>query len=176
MAAAVAPGAWPAYAQSMPTPVIAVIDVASVERKSLAWESLRSQIEARREDFQTELEVQQKALEEERNNIQAQQNVLTPQALSQKQQEFRQKLNDLQQVAQQKKRELDRLYAGARRQIREAMREIIGELSQERGITLFLDMSAGATVSVVDESLRIDAEVLDRLNKRLKTVDLEAPE
>lgn len=167
---------WPAMAQTMPAPIIAVIDVASVERQSLAWDSLREQIDARREAFQSELSVKQKELEEERRNIQLQQTLLSQQTLNEMQQEFREKLNDLQQDAQEKKRELDLLYASGRQQIRDVMRTIIGEMAKERGINLFLDMSAGATVSIVDDALRIDEEVLNRLNQRLQTVTLTLAE
>ncbi|WP_425404820.1 OmpH family outer membrane protein [Hwanghaeella sp.] len=163
-----------AQAQQMPAPVIAVIDVSAVERQSVAWQSLRDQIEARRAAFQSQLETEQRGLEEERNALVSQQNVLAPEVFQQRQQEFRQKLAELQGVANQRKQELDRLYASARRQIREALREVVVEIAQERGINLMLNMSReDRTVSYVDGELLVSEEALKRLNQRIQTVTLE---
>lgn len=161
------------YAQQMPSPVIAVIDVGAVERQSIAWQSLRDQIEGRRAEFQSQLESEQRALEEERNALLSQQNVLAPDVFQQRQQEFRKKLAELQGVARQRKQELDRLYASARRQIREALREVVVAIAQERGINLMLNMSReDRTVSYVDAQLLVSDEALERLNQRIQTVDL----
>lgn len=161
-------------AQQMPAPVIAVIDVGAVERQSIAWQSLRDQIEARRANFQSQLESEQRALEEERNALVSQQNVLAPEVFQQRQQAFRQKLAELQAVAQDRKKELDRLYASARRQIREKLREVVVEIAQERGINLMLNMSReDRTVSYVDGQLLVSEEALKRLNERIQTVVLD---
>lgn len=162
------------FAQQMPSPVIAVIDVGAVERQSVAWQSLRDQIEARRAAFQSQLETEQRGLEEERNSLLAQQNVLAPEVFQQRQQEFRKKLAELQGIANQRKQELDRLYASARRQIRESLREVVVEIAQERGINLMLNMSReDRTVSYVDGQLLVSEEALKRLNARIQTVVLE---
>lgn len=162
------------HAQQMPSPVIAVIDVGAVERQSVAWQSLRDQIEARRAAFQSQLETEQRGLEQERDALLSQQNVLAPDVFQQRQQEFRQKLAELQGIANKRKQELDRLYASARRQIREALREVVVEIAQERGINLMLNMSReDRTVSYVDGQLLVSEEALERLNQRIQTVVLE---
>ena len=166
--------AVPASAQQMPAPVIAVIDVGAVERQSVAWESLRAQIESRRAAFQGQLVEQQNALEAEQRELLAQQNVLTPEAFQTKQQEFRQKLAQLQALGRQRKQELDRLYASARRQIREKLREVVSEIAAERGVNLMLNMSReDRTVSFVDNALIVTEEALTRLNEKIQAVVLE---
>lgn len=163
-----------ASAQQMPSPVIAVIDVGAVERKSVAWQSLREQIEARRAGFQAQLVEQQNSLEVEQRELQAQQTLLTPEAFQAKQQEFRKKLGELQALGRQRKQELDRLYASARRQIRESLREVVSEIAAERGINLMLNMSReDRTVSFVDNALVVTDEALKRLDERIQSVVLD---
>ena len=166
--------AVPASAQQIPAPVIAVIDVGAVERQSIAWESLRAQIEARRAAFQGQLVEQQNALEQEQRELLARQNVLTPEAFQTQQREFRQKLTELQALGRQRKQELDRLYASARRQIREKLREVVTEIAAERGVNLMLNMSReDRTVSFVDNALIVTDEALKRLNDKIQAVVLE---
>ena len=161
-------------AQQIPAPVIAVIDVGAVERQSIAWQSLREQIEARRAAFQAQLVEQQNALEAEGRELQAQQNILTPEAFQTQQQEFRQRLAQLQALGRQRKQELDRLYASARRQIREKLREVVTEISAERGVNLMLNMSReDRTVSFVDNALIVTDDALARLNDKIQAVVLE---
>lgn len=162
-------------AQQMPAPVIAVIDVGAVERQSIAWQSLREQIESRRAAFQSQLIEQQNALEAEQREILSQQNVLNPEVFQQRQQAFRQKLSELQALGRQRKQELDRLYASARRQIREKLREVVSEIAQERGINLMLNMSReDRTVSYVDNALIVSEEALTRLNERIQAIVLDS--
>ncbi len=173
LAVAVAPVAG--QAQQMPAPVIAVIDVGAVERQSIAWQSLREQIEARRASFQAQLVEQQNALEAEQRELVSQQNLLNPEVFQQRQQDFRKKLSELQALGRQRKQELDRLYASARRQIREKLREVVGEIAQERGINLMLNMSReDRTVSYVDNALIVSEEALTRLNDRIQAVTLDS--
>ena len=137
-------------------------------------QSLREQIEARRAAFQAQLVEQQNALEAEQREIQAQQNVLTPEAFQNRQQAFRQKLSELQALGRQRKQELDRLYASARRQIRESLREVVSEIAEERGINLMLNMSReDRTVSYVDNALIVSEDALERLNARIQAVVLD---
>lgn len=162
-------------AEQIPAPIIAVIDVNQVERRSEAWQSLRQQMEERTARFQSELQVQQRELEEEQRELQSLQNTVTRDELAERQQKFREKLESVQNMAREDKLALERAYAAARAQIRKALTEVTTEIARERGVNLMLNLSGDdATISFVDKNLVVSEEALRRLNERIKSVELSA--
>lgn len=158
--------------EKMPTPVIGVVDVAAVERNSKAWKSMREQIDAKRASFQDSLQKEQQALEKMRSDIEAQRTVLSAEALNAKQKEFQTKVGELQKKAQESKRELDKLFAAARRQIREALQKTLIDIAKEKGINLMLNAGSSGGVFFAETALTVDKEALEKLDKTIQSVDL----
>ncbi len=161
-------------AQDVFKPVIAVIDINGVERQSIAWDSLREQVESRRAAYQEQLAAREKALQEEGQELQAQQSLLDPEVLKAREDELRKKVAQLRQQAIDVKKTLDKLYASARRQIRDALVVVVNEIATEKGINLILNMSRqDQTVAYADNRLIISQEALERLNSKIQSVSLD---
>ena len=163
-----------ASAQDGTSLVIAVIDINGVERQSVAWSSLKSQVESRRASYQESLANKEKELQAKGQDLQAQQAILDPEVLKAREDELRREVAQLRQQAVEVKKTLDKLYASARRQIRDALVVVVNEIAAEKGLTLILNMSRqDQTVAYADNSLNISQEALDRLNSRIQSVSLD---
>ncbi|MCR9221902.1 MAG: OmpH family outer membrane protein [Alphaproteobacteria bacterium] len=170
---AIAPVALPAVAQELPAAKIAVIDVSRVERESVAWQSLRKQFEDLLAGYQQELRDRQGALETEGRDLEQQRSILSTEAFQEKKRAFDQKVAELQRTAQERKQAMDRAYASARGQIREALRDVVLEIARERELNLILSNSPQErTVVMAHDDLSISDEALDRLNQKIDSVAL----
>ncbi|MEQ8604034.1 MAG: OmpH family outer membrane protein [Marivibrio sp.] len=162
-----------ATAQDVPAAKIAVIDVQRVERNSVAWQSLRTQFEQLLSGYQSELRERQSALEQEGRDLEQQRTILSQEAFQQKKQEFDRRVGELQRTAQERKQALDKAYAAARGQIREALREVVTEIARERDLNLiFSNSPQERTVVMSHDELSISDEALERLNETISSVQL----
>ena len=158
-------------ADPAPTPVIAVLNVEAVERGSVAWDSLREQIDGRRNTLQKEVEALQSKLEKKARAIEAQRAILSEEAFTEKVREFEQERGQLQQETNARKQALDRAYASARSQIRDALNKVVAKIADERGFNLVLNASVQSSgLYYMRKELLIDNDVLAALNKEIKTV------
>lgn len=163
-----------ALAQEPFKPVIAVIDINGVERESIAWDSLRQQIESRRADYQEQLAGREKELQEKGQELQSQQSLLDSEVLKTREDELRKQVAQLRQQAIDVKKTLDKIYASARRQIRDALVIVVNEIAAEKGLHLILNMSRqDQTVAYADNRLNISQEALERLNSKIQSVSLD---
>ncbi len=169
----VATGVGSAVAQDIPAAKIAVIDIARVERESVAWQSLREQFESLLGSYQSELREKQGALEEEGRSLEQQRSILSSDAFQEKKQAFDQRVANLQRTAQERKQALDKAYAAARGQIRDALRQVVLNIARERDLNLiFSNSPQERTVVMAHDELSISEEALERLNESIKTVKL----
>ena len=152
---------------------VAVLNIEKVERSSVAWESLKQQIDGRRAVLQEEVRTLQSQLEQQAKELETQRTILAPEAFSAKVSDFQKERARLQQETNRRKQQLDRAYVEARRQIRKALDEVLLEIIKEYKIALVL--SAGGQSSAVyyaKPDLWIDKLVLGRLDKTIQSVTL----
>lgn len=162
-----------AGAQDVPRARIGVIDMARVERESVAWQSLRTQFEELLNSYQEEMRGRQSSLEEEGRQLEQQRSILSSDAFSDKKRQFDQRVAELRRTAQQRKQELDKIYAAARGQIRQALREVVLDIAKDRELNLvFSNSPQENTVVLAKEELLITDQALEMLNERIKTVTL----
>lgn len=160
-------------AQDLPPAKIAVLDVQRVERESVAWQSLRQQFEELLSGYQSELRERQGALEQEGRDLEQQRSILSQDAFQQKKQEFDRRVGELQRTAQERKQALDKAYAAARGQIREALRQVVLDIARERDLNLiFSNSPQERSVVMAHDELSISEEALERLNEQITTVKL----
>ena len=159
--------------QQMPAAVIGVINLEKVERSSIAWESLRKQINDRRALLQKEVEKLQQELQRKAQEIESQRALLTPEALAAKAREFQSERADLQEQTNLRKQRLDAAYGAARGQIRTALNEVLVGLAKERGLNMILVAGEEASsVYFARNELFVDDVALARLNKAITAVTL----
>ncbi len=174
-AALVLTGTPETLAQETRTPVIAVIDYARAMRESKAGQSVRAQVEKQRATYQTEIKGIQTKLETARQELAQQQAVLAPEVFARKRQEYQKEAESLQRTAQARKQSLDQMQAKGFGQIEEALRAILQELVEERGLDIVMNAGPGTTTIVMaNRDLFITDEAVRRLDKRLPKVTVKA--
>ena len=167
-------------AEPMPTPVIGVIDFQYVVKESAAGKSVRAQIDKRQQQFQAEIRPIQKELEKIRAEFGNRLPVAsdrTDGALAAKRKAMRERVNELQRLIQERKRELDDMFNTGMHQVDLALVAVLKELAQERGINLILNAGRGrGLVLFAENQIVITDEALRRLDKRLPKVVLTKAE
>jgi Skp family chaperone for outer membrane proteins len=158
-----------AAAQKLPATVAAVIDYQRILRDAAAARSIRDQIEGRRKVYQEEISKEEQRLHEIDKEFAKQRSVLSPEAFADKRREFEQDVAEVQRKVQERRRELDRMFAAALNEVKAALIEIVTSIAEERGFNLVLPSSE---LLFFSRSLDLTEEVLAKLDARLPEVRL----
>jgi Skp family chaperone for outer membrane proteins len=151
----------------LPPAVAAVIDYQRILRDAKAARAIRDQVEARRKLYQDEIAKQEQRLHGLDKELARQRSVLTPEAFAEKRRNFETQVSEVQRMVQERRRQLDQAAAAALNDVRSAMIDIIGELSDVRGFNLVLPTSG---VLLFSPRIDLTEEVLSRLDTRLPNV------
>lgn len=153
---------------------IAVVNIQQILRESDAAKSVRTQLDNKQKEFQTEISKKEESLQKEDQALAKQRNVLAKDAFEAKVAEFRKKATEVQKEVQSKKAMLDGAFERALADIQKVVTDIIGDMSKEKGFVVALPTSQ---ILYADTKLDITSEVLSTLNKKLSKVDVkfEAP-
>ncbi len=163
-----AAGTAPALAQEkLPPAVAAVIDYQRVLREAKAAKSIREQIETRRKLYQDQIAKEEQKLNDADKELAKQRAVLSAEAFNGKRQEFQKKVGTVQRMVQERRRTLDQVSSSALNQVRNAMIQIVSDLSEERGFNLVLPSSA---VLLFSPQIDLTEEVIKRLDGKLPNV------
>jgi len=151
--------------------VIAILDMERILRDSKAAATLREEIDKQRELHQTTLREQENALRTADQELARQRAVLSAEAFAAKRKELQEQANGLQQGFVSRQKEMEKLFGGGIRQVRQALAEVVKEIADERGISLIL---LKATIVLASRELDITDEALQRLDERLPSVNFAA--
>jgi len=155
---------------SIDDPVIAVLDVQQVLRRSAAAKGIRLAMEARRKAFEAEIAAERQQIRDEELQLRKQSTILSPEASNEKRRLLENRMSDFRRKAEQRRGILNRAFTSATRVLRKEMATVLAELMKERKITLTLARKA---VLVFDQRLSVTEDVLKRLDKRLPTVKVD---
>lgn len=172
-AIAVASGGQLAWAQQAEAPMLAIIDVQKILRESVAVKSLTAEIEEQRTKYQEELRAEEESLRTADQELARQRTILSAEAYAQKRKDLEQQVATLQRQVQERKKGLDQLFGQGISQVQNELANVAKEIAEERGLDLILSR---ATVVIVKPKFDISNEALARLNARLTTVALPAPQ
>lgn len=156
-----------AAAQKLPTTVAAVIDYQRILREARAAQSIRDQIEKRREAYQGEISREEERLREADQAFAKQRSLLTPEALAEKRREFEKEVVEVQRMVQERRRKLDLASAAALNEVKKSLIEIVTGIAEARGFNLVLPSSE---VLFFARSIDLTEEVLAQLDQRLPNV------
>ena len=160
----------------MPTPVVAVIDFQYVVKESAAGKSVRSQIDARQQQVQAEIKPIQQELESVRAEFGGREPGAVDEEFAAKRKAIRDRVNELQGIIQERKRELDAMFNSGMHEVDLALVAVLKELAEERGINLILNAGRGrGLVLFAENQIVITDEALRRLDARLPKVELTKP-
>lgn len=149
-----------------------IIDIAQVVRDSAAAKAMRTQAERQQAALRAEDEKTDKDLRAAEQELVQQRTILAPEAFNQKRRDFERRVNEAQQSAQGKRRDLEEAFAAAQRRIEAAMNEVVIEVAKENDYKAVLPR---AVVVASHDSIDITDEVLQRLNKKIPTVSVSTP-
>ena len=158
---------------SKPSLSIGIVNIEKVQLQSLAFTSLRTQVEALQSGIQKQIKEQQELIQKEQDEIETQRLLLSNQVLAEKNEALKEKVTELRQFADNANRSLETAYSRALLLIQSKLQESIYEVSKQRNLSLILnENNIPPTVLYSQESLRIDNDVLSQLNQRISDITI----
>lgn len=162
--------------ETMPAPVIAIVDFQRIARESSAGRIVRTRVDEQHAAFQAEIKSLQADLETIRELMREQKSSTPQTAIAEKRKEFERKSTELQRLVQVRKRQLDQMYVDGMRKVEVELVEVLREIAAERGVNLILNAARGqGIVLYADNSVIITGEARKRLDQRLPTLILNPP-
>lgn len=144
--------------------VVAVVDVQAVMRDARAAQGLKSQVDQTREAFEKDVERKKLELKGAEDELRRQQGVLSAEAMEQRRRQLERRFADARRQAEDRQAVVNRGVNEAMGKLREAMAVSVADVMKNHGVTMVLPRSA---VLVFDENLNLTREVIEVLNRRL---------
>lgn len=161
-------------AQSSQTrPIIGVLDTENIERESLAAKGVRLERDKYLARYQATVRELETELREEEQRLTQQRNVLAPEVFQQQAEAFQAKFTNAQQDMRIKQQNLNTVFQRSIIEIRQEMLKISSKVAQDRGINMVMPQNA---LLLSDPSMDITRQVLEILNERLPSVEMQNPE
>lgn len=161
--------ALPAQAETPTGGQIATVNIQSILSNSAAAKSAKSQIEAKLNEYQNETKKMETSLRKEEASFKEQRNLLSPEALKQKEEELRNKVNSAQKNQLEKRNRLAEANNQALGDIQDAVMKIVENLVKNKGIKVVIPTN---NLLYATPDLDITKEVLAQLDKDLPSVKI----
>jgi outer membrane protein len=153
--------------EKLPAAVVAVIDYQRILREAKAARAIRDQVESRRQLYQEEIAGEEQRLHEADKELARQRGILSAEAFAERRSAFETEVAAVQRMVQERRRQLDQVAASSLNEVRSAMIEVVGELSDARGFNLVLPTSG---LLLFSPKIDLTDEVLARLDRKLPNV------
>lgn len=161
--------AAPAMAQTS----IAVVDLQKIMLEAKVAQSVQTQVQTYRDKFQAEVTKMEEDLRETQKILSSTDTNLSPEELTTRKQEFERNLANTRSVVEKKKRALDEGFNAAMEKLRADIIKVVAEISDEKGYQLVLTRE---NVVLVEKTIDITADVMDRLDKQAQDIKVEVKE
>ncbi len=169
--------AMPVMAQEKSQPkamlAVAVIDVQRIIRESLATKSMRPQLKKLQSSYEKEFKRKEQELRKANRDLIGRRVVLSPEAYAERRRELQKRASAVQRSVQERKRIIDRAIGRTMGKVNRELHQITIEIAKERSISLVFVKSA---VFLSAKRHDITAQALQRLNKRLPSVNVTVPD
>ena len=150
-----------------PNTSIGVIDLNKILSESKAALAASEQIEKIAIDIENEIKTSDEEIINEQNLLIESQAIMAPEAFETKKNEYESKVQNYNNERQAKLMKIDELIAISRNDVLNALKPILEEISNEKGITILLEKGS---VMLNADKMDITDEVLKRLNKSLPNI------
>ncbi len=150
-----------------PNTSIGVIDLNKILSESKAALSASEQIEKIAIDIENEIKFSDEEIINEQNLLIESQAIMAPEAFEAKKNEYESKVQNYNNERQAKLVKIDELIAISRNDVLNALKPILEEISNEKGITILLEKGS---VMLNADKMDITSEVLKKLNKSLPNI------
>ena len=141
-----------------------VIDLNYILSESKAAKDASKQIEEIAKKIEEEIKEDDQSLIDEQNELLESQQIMAPAAFDEKRKEYEKKIQNYNITRQEKLMSIDLLVSESRNEVLNALKPILEELSNEKGITVLLEKNS---VLLNAENMDITKEALKILNKEL---------
>ena len=148
---------------------IGVVDRQKIMQDSLAGESVRKEFEAMEQAYREQISARENELRAQQEELGRQRAILTPEAYSERENEFAALVEGLQRDVAEINKQLDAMLQYGMRQIDMQTIQIIAEIAEAKGYTLVLDKTQ---LLMVNTDYEFSQEVLTVLNARLPVVEI----
>jgi Skp family chaperone for outer membrane proteins len=152
-----------------PNTSIGVIDLNIILADAKASVSAAEQIEEIAIEIENEIKLSDEEIIKEQNLLIESQSIMAPEAFEAKRKEYESKVQKYNNERQSKLFRIDELIAISRNDILNAIKPILEEISNEKGITIILEK---ASIMLNAEKMDITNEVLKKLNKSLPNIEV----
>ena len=152
-----------------PNTSIGVIDLNKILSESKAALTASEQIEKIAIDIENEIKVSDEEIINEQNLLIESQAIMAPEAFETKKNEYESKVQNYNNERQAKLMKIDELIAISRNDVLNALKPILEDISNEKGITILLEKGS---VMLSADKMDITDEVLKKLNKLLPNIEV----
>ena len=152
-----------------PNTSIGVIDINKILSDSDAAIAAAEDIEKIALEIESEIKSSDEDIIKEQNSLIESQSIMAPEAFESKRIEYENKVQKYNNERQSKLMKIDELIAISRNDILNAIKPILEEISNEKGITIILEKTS---IMLNAEKMDITNEVLKRLNKSLPSINV----
>lgn len=156
------------YAEG-PNSVVGVIDLNYILSESKAAKDAATQIENIAKAIEEEIKISDQALIDEQNELVDSQPIMAPAAFEEKRKEYEKKVQNYNITRQEKLLSIDNLVAESRNNVLNALKPILEEISNSKGITVLLEKNS---VLLNAENMDITLESLNYLDKEFPSLEV----
>ena len=149
---------------------IAVVDVDYVMSQSSAAQSIKKQVEKKRESFLDDVKAEEKKLIEKKQGLKNESKELSREDFVAKAQDLEQETLEARKKIQTQKNKLDSAYGVAMNELTKVIYEVCQEIADEKSIDLVITRQ---NIIVGNMSLDITKEVAEKMNKKLPKISLK---
>ena len=149
---------------------IAVLDVQHILTRAKASQSIQKQSETYRDEFLEEISKKEKELREEERALIEERNSIEQEKFLERKQAFVKKFIETQELAKQRKGDIDKAYAKAMKTLMDNIYEVVQTIADEENYTLVLSKQ---NVVVGEQSLDITKASLEALDKKISDIKLD---
>lgn len=157
--------------QPPPAAVIGIVDVPEIQRNSTAFNSVREEIERRRQRLNDDLQREQTRWREEQQALATQRAALPAEQVRQRERELQDRITDSQRVFRDRSRGIEQAAQGALGEIEQGLAIVIRQVAASRNVNLVLPRPL---VIFNEPPFDLTDEVSGQLNRVLRTVNLPA--
>ena len=152
-----------------PQTILGVIDLNYILSESKAAQDAAKQIEKIALNIEEEIKNTDKALIDEQNELIESQQIMAPAAFEEKRKEYESKVQNYNITRQEKLMSIDILVSDSRNNVLNALKPILEEISNAKGITVLLEKNS---VLLNAENMDITDEALQSLNRELPKIEV----
>lgn len=149
---------------------IAIVDIQSLLQQSKAAVSIQEQLQEQRQSFQKEFSKFEEELKSAEKELASQQSSLSAEEFNKKRESFEDRLIKTRTIVQKRKNALDEALKEAMKELRVEILKIVADIAEDKDYNLVMSRQ---NVIIVDKEIDITEQVLSRLDKSLKKVDLD---